>query len=278
MTEYLTVDGGTIAYEVAGAGPLIVLAHGMGDSRAAYRAMVPSLVAAGYRVAAVDLRGCGESSTAWSDWSRTAIAGDLIAVVRHLGGPAVVVGHSISGGAATIAAALEPSLVSAVVELAPFTRKQSVRLGDLRVKRLRRGMTRLLGAGLFGSVRLWRAYLDVAYPGTKPADWTERLDRVGELLSEPGRMKALQGMGRSAPTDAGAQLGNVRCPVLVVMGTLDPDWADPHAEGSAVVGDLPAGLGRLDMIEGAGHYPHDQFPDQVVSLMLAFLGSDAVRA
>lgn len=278
MTEYLAVDGGTIAYEVTGSGPLIVLAHGMGDSRAAYRAVIPSLVAAGHRVAAVDLRGCGESSTDWPDWSRTAIAGDLLAVIRHLGGPAVLVGHSISGGAATIAAAREPSLVTAVVELAPFTRKQSIRLSDLRVKRFRQGMLRLLGAGVLGSIPLWRSYLDVAYPGVKPADWTERLGRIDSLLREPGRMKALQGMGRSAPTDASAQLGNVRCPVLVVMGTLDPDWADPHAEGSAVIDDLPSGLGRLEMIEGAGHYPHDQFPDQVVSLVLSFLGSDIARA
>ncbi|MFJ4835985.1 alpha/beta fold hydrolase [Streptomyces sp. NPDC088747] len=278
MTEYLAVDGGTIAYEVAGSGPLIVLAHGMGDSRAAYRAVLPQLVAAGYRVAAVDLRGCGESSVGWPAWSRTAIAGDLLAVVRHLGGPAVLVGHSISGGAATIAAALEPSLITAVVELAPFTRKQSVRLGDLKVKRFRQGMLRLVGAGVLGSVPLWRSYLDVAYPGTKPADWTERLGRIDSLLREPGRMKALQGMGRSAPTDAGAQLGNVRCPVLVVMGTLDPDWTDPHAEGSAIVDALPSGLGRLETIEGAGHYPHDQFPDQVVSLILAFLRADAARA
>ncbi|MFE2521762.1 alpha/beta fold hydrolase [Streptomyces mirabilis] len=278
MTEYLAVDGGTIAYEVAGSGPLIVLAHGMGDSRAAYREVIPPLVAAGYRVAAVDLRGCGESSVGWPAWSRTAIAGDLLAVVRHLGGPAVLVGHSISGGAATIAAAQEPSLITTVVELAPFTRKQSIRLGDLRVKRFRQGMLRLLGTGAFGSVPLWRSYLDVAYPGVKPADWAERLGRVDSLLREPGRMKAMRGMGRSAPTDAGAQLGIVRCPVLVMMGTLDPDWADPHAEGSAIIDALPSGLGRLEMIEGAGHYPHDQFPEQVVSLMLAFIGSDTARA
>ncbi|MFA3877914.1 alpha/beta fold hydrolase [Streptomyces sp. MMCC 100] len=278
MTEYLAVDGGTIAYEVTGSGPLIVLAHGMGDSRAAYRAVIPQLVAAGHRVAAVDLRGSGESGVDWPEWSRTAIAGDLLALIRHLGGPAVLVGHSVSGGAATIAAAREPSLVTSVVELAPFTRKQSVRPGDLRVRRFRRGMLRLIATGVFGSLRLWRSYLDVAYPGVKPADWAERLDRIESLLREPGRMKAMQGMGRSAPTDAGAQLGNVRCPVLVVMGTLDPDWADPHAEGSAVVDALPSGLGRLEMIEGAGHYPHDQFPDEVVSLVLAFLRSDAARA
>ncbi|MGW4427926.1 alpha/beta fold hydrolase [Streptomyces tendae] len=278
MTEYLAVDSGTIAYEVTGSGPLIVLAHGMGDSRAAYRAVVPQLVTAGYRVAAVDLRGCGESSVDWPAWSRSDIAGDLLALVRHLGGPAVLVGHSVSGGAVTIAAAREPSLVTSVVELAPFTRKQSVRLGDLRVRRFRRGMVRLLGAGLLGSPRLWRSYLDVAYPGVRPADWAERLGRIETLLREPGRMKAMQAMGRSAPTDAGARLGDVRCPVLVVMGTLDPDWADPRAEGAAVVDALPAGLGRLEMIEGAGHYPHDQYPDRVAALVLDFLHSDAARA
>ncbi|MFD5448994.1 alpha/beta fold hydrolase [Streptomyces sp. NPDC003470] len=278
MTEYLAVDGGTLAYEVAGTGPLIVLAHGVGDSRAAYRAVMPALVAAGHRVAAVDLRGCGESSTDWPAWSRTDIAGDLLAVIRHLGGPAVVVGHSVSGGAATIAAAQEPSLVTAVVELAPFTRKQSIRLGDLRVRRFRRGMLRLLGAGALGSLPLWRSYLDEAYPGVKPADWTERLGRFDASLREPARMKAMQAMGRSAPVDAGARLADVRCPVLIVMGTLDPDWADPHAEGSAIVDALPPGLGRLEMIEGAGHYPHDQFPDQVVALTLGFLRSDAARA
>lgn len=278
MTEYLTVDGGTLAYEVSGSGPLIVLAHGMGDSRAAYRAVVPQLVAAGYRVAAADLRGCGESGVDWPAWSRTDIAGDLLALIRHLGGPAVLVGHSVSGGAATIAAAQDPRLVTAVVELAPFTRKQSVRLADLRVKRFRQGMLRLLGTALFGSVRLWRSYLDVAYPGTKPAHWAERLGRIDTLMREPGRMKAMQGMGRSAPTDAGERLGDVRSPVLIVMGTLDPDWADPRAEGAAIVDALPSGLGSLEMIEGAGHYPHDQFPDRVVSLVLAFLGSEAARA
>ncbi|MER6442199.1 alpha/beta hydrolase [Streptomyces sp. NPDC001185] len=278
MTEHLAVDGGTIAYEVAGSGPLVVLAHGMGDHRAAYRAVTPQLIASGYRVAAVDLRGCGESSADWQDWNRTAIAGDLLTVIRHLGGPAILVGHSISGGAATIAAAQEPELVTAVVELGPFTRKQSMVLRDLRSKRLRQGMLRLTRVMVSGSIPAWRSYLEVAYPGVRPADFNERLDRVEAMLREPGRMKALRGMGRTTPTDAGAQLAHVRCPVLVVMGTDDPDWSDPHAEGVAIVEDLPTGLGRLEMIEGAGHYPHDQYPDQVVALMLSFLRTDTACA
>jgi pimeloyl-ACP methyl ester carboxylesterase len=271
MTEFLSVPDGRLAYEVTGDGPLVVLAHGMGDSRAAYRFVVPRLVAAGYRVANVDLRGAGESSVDWPSYTRTDIAGDLIAVIRHLGGPAVLVGHSISGGAVTIAAAQAPDLVTGLVELAPFTRKQSIGLGDLRVGRFRKGMTRLLLTGLLGRVRWWKSYLDVAYPGVKPADWAAQLDRIEADLTEPGRMKALQKMGRSAPVDAGAQLPHVQCPVLIVEGTLDPDWASPAAEGAAIVAALPAGLGQVALVDGAGHYPHTQFPDQVVALVRPFL-------
>ena len=274
MTEFLAVPDGTIAYDVTGTGPLVVLAHGMGDSRSSYRFVVPQLVAAGYRVANVDLRGCGESSAAWPSYSRTDIAGDLLAVVRHLGGTAVLVGQSISGGSVTIAAAQAPELVTGIVELAPFTRKQSIGLGDLRSKRFRTGMTRLVLAGMLGSTTWWHKYLDLAYP-TKPADWAEQLSANAAMLAEPGRTKALQRMGRTAPTDAGEQLAHVRCPVLVVEGSLDPDWADPRAEGEAVVAALPSGLGTLAVIDGAGHYPHTQTPDATVALLLPFLQAHA---
>ncbi|SDP15115.1 Pimeloyl-ACP methyl ester carboxylesterase [Klenkia soli] len=274
MTEHLTVEGGTIAYELTGTeGPLVVLAHGMGDSRAAYRFLVPELVAAGHRVANVDLRGCGESSAVWPSYSRTDIAGDLLAVVRHLGGPAVLVGHSISGGAVTIAAAQAPELVTALVELTPFTRKQAVSLKDLRSARFRRGMLHLVGTGVLGSAGQWRKYLEIAYPGPKPADWAERSAQVDAMLAEPGRMKAVQKMGMTPATDAGAALGDVRCPVLVVQGTLDPDWASPQAEGEAILAELPDGLGRLAMVEGAGHYPHVQHPARVLAVLLPFLAS-----
>ncbi|WP_127499049.1 alpha/beta fold hydrolase [Actinoplanes solisilvae] len=271
MTEFLSVDGGTLAYEVTGEGPLVVLAHGMGDSRESYRFVIPQLVAAGYRVAAVDLRGAGESSAEWPSYSRTDIAGDLIAVVRHLGGPAVLVGHSISGGAVTIAAATAPDLVEGIVELGPFTRAQAITLGALRSRRYRAGMTRLIMMTMLGSVKWWHRYLDVAFPGRKPEDWADQLRRNAAMLGEPGRMKALQGMGRTTPADAGAQLANVRCPALIVEGSLDPDWADPRAEGEAIVAAMPSGLATVEMIEGAGHYPHTQFPDETVALLLPFL-------
>ncbi|MEV1073680.1 alpha/beta fold hydrolase [Micromonospora parva] len=278
MTEYLDIAGNTIAYDLTGQGPLVVLAHGMGDSRHSYRFVAPALAAAGYRVATVDIRGCGDSSLGWDGYSRTDIAGDLVAVVRHLGGPAVLIGQSISGGAATIAAATAPDVISGVIELAPFTRAQSVDVAGLvRVKRYRAGYLHLAQVLLRGSVASWRNYLNLAIP-TKPADWDSELARIEVKMSEPGRMKVLQAMAKSSPADAGRQLPNVTCPVLVIQGSVDPDWADPRAEGERIIADLPQGLGELAVIEGAGHYPHTQTPDEVVALALPFLARTLTNA
>ncbi|MGZ3145154.1 alpha/beta fold hydrolase [Lentzea chajnantorensis] len=271
MTEHLEIDGNTLAYDLIGQGPLVVLAHGIGDSRHSYRFLAPALAAQGYRVANVDLRGCGDSGVGWDGYSRTDIAGDLVAVIRHLGGPAVIIGQSISGGAATIAAATAPDVVAGVVELAPFTRAQSFDVGGLlRVRRFRAGYAQLAKVMIAGSLPGWTRYLDLAVP-VKPADWTVELARIEAKLGEPGRMGVLQAMCKTSPVDAGARLADVTCPVLVVMGDADPDWADPRAEGEKVLAGLPRGRGELAVIEGAGHYPHVQTPDEVLALCLPFL-------
>jgi len=271
VTEHLSIHDQSIAYDLIGEGPLVVLAHGIGDSRHSYRFLAPALAAAGYRVATVDLRGCGDSSLGWEGYSRTDIGGDLVALVRHLGGPAVIVGHSISGGAATVAAATAPDVVRGVIELAPFTRAQSIDLGGLlRVKRFRSGYWQLAQVVLRGRLANWMTYLEVAYP-TKPADWSTESSRIERKLGEPGRMEVLQAMCKTSPADAGAQLANVRCPVLVIEGSLDPDWADPRAEGERIIAELPDGLGDLAVVDGAGHYLHAQTPDEVLALALPFL-------
>ncbi len=276
MTEFLDVNGGRIAYEVTGAGPLVVLLPGMGITRDFYRSLAAQLAAAGYRVAAADLRGLGESSTGWPSYTRTDVAADALALIRHLGGPAVIVGHSFSGGSATIAAAQAPDLVSAVVEIGPFTRVPKISLAALvRNRRYRKGTRLLLATGLTGSVGTWTRYLDHAFPGPKPAGYRELISALQANLREPGQMAATRKMGRSRPADAQAKLGRIQCPALVIMGTLDPDWPDPGAEADGIVAAMPAGLGRAVMIDGAGHYPHTQFPDQVAAAMLPFLKEHA---
>ena len=269
--RYLEVPGGRIAYQVMGQGPLIVLSHGIGDLRQSYRFLAPVLVKAGYRVANANLRGHGDSSTGFQSISRSDVAGDLLALIRHLGGPAVIVGQSLSGGAATIAAAQAPELVAAIVEINPFTRTQQPNVGALlRIRRYRRGMLRLGGTQLFRSLSAWMRYLDLAYP-TKPADYDDYTAALRAKLTEPGRMAEFLKTLKSTPADAEAQLPNVQCPALIVIGSADPDFPDPAAEGEAIVAALSPGLGTLKLLDGAGHYPHAERPNELAALITNFL-------
>lgn len=59
------------------------------------------------------------------------------------------------------------------------------------------------------------------------------------------------------------------------MGSLDPDFADLAAEGQAIVAAMPRGLGQLAVIDGAGHYPHAQCPDEDTALMIPYLKEHA---
>ncbi|MEV6769812.1 alpha/beta hydrolase [Nocardia sp. NPDC051030] len=283
MTEYVTLEHGRLACDVVGEGPLVVLSHGMGTMRQEFRHLVGPLVAAGYRVVNVDMRGHGESSLDWPSEtgkaaiSRTDVARDLIGVIRHFGGPAVIVGHSLSGGAATIAAAEAPELVSAIVEIDPFTLAQSFHVGALFTsRRYRRGMVRLGLTLTMKTFPWWRRYLDVAYP-TKPADYDAYIAGLGDKLAEPGRWAEFMKTGETTPVDAHARLADVHCPALVIFGAEDPDFADPEAEANAIVAAMPHGLGRVEMVDNGGHYPHAQYADRVAVVLIPFLEQHVAR-
>ena len=63
-----------------------------------------------------------------------------------------------------------------------------------------------------------------------------------------------------------------------MAGSLDPDWADPRAEGENIIARLPAGRGELAVIDSAGHYLQAQAPGEVLALALPFLAGTLARA
>jgi pimeloyl-ACP methyl ester carboxylesterase len=63
------------------------------------------------------------------------------------------------------------------------------------------------------------------------------------------------------------RLSQVKAPALVIMGTRDPDFKRPAQEAQLVATALHA---SLHMIEGAGHYPHAEMPEQVAPLLISF--------
>jgi pimeloyl-ACP methyl ester carboxylesterase len=264
-TRYLDVPGGRLAYDVAGEGPLVICAPSMGDLRAEYRFLAPRLVAAGYRVAVMDVRGHGESSVGWSDYSVAGVGADMVALAQTLGGgPALLVGTSMAGGAAVWAAAEAPELVAGVVLIDPFVRDGE---GPLWVSRLLFGT---LFARPWGPA-LWLRYYASLYPTARPADFVDYARRLGANLREPGRFTALRKMLFASKAASAARLGEVTAPALVVMGTKDRDFKDPAGEARRVAAELRGTHAQVRLIEGAGHYPHAEMPDQTATALVPFL-------
>jgi pimeloyl-ACP methyl ester carboxylesterase len=87
-------------------------------------------------------------------------------------------------------------------------------------------------------------------------------------------MAALQAMLRVSKRDVEVRLHEVRAATLVVMGSKDPDFGDPAEEAETVAKLL---RGRPTMIEGAGHYPHAEFPDETARAVVGFLRATGAR-
>jgi len=146
-----------LAYSLDGVGPLVVLSTGMGDLRAALPDVVGPLAAAGHRVATVDLRGHGGSDTAFRDRGIRTTADDLATLVEHLGGPAALVGQSMSAASTAIVAAERPELVSGLAMLDPYLRVEPIGLGArLMTRTIRRPFGAALSASYHASLHKGR--------------------------------------------------------------------------------------------------------------------------
>ncbi|GHO58488.1 alpha/beta fold hydrolase [Ktedonobacter robiniae] len=84
QTHYLKLADGTIGFDDQGQGPLVLCMPAGGDLRSEYRYPTPQLVAAGYRVVAMDMRGQGESSVDWPSYTDAALGSDMLALIKHL--------------------------------------------------------------------------------------------------------------------------------------------------------------------------------------------------
>jgi pimeloyl-ACP methyl ester carboxylesterase len=90
-------NGCELHYEVTGAGPPVLLVHGLGSCGADWSLQVPAL-AERYTVITVDLRGHGESDKPPGPYTMPMLAADVAGLLEALGlGPAHVVGLSLGG-------------------------------------------------------------------------------------------------------------------------------------------------------------------------------------
>lgn len=261
-------EDGRIAFEVLGDGPLVVGIPGMGELRSSYRHNGEALVAAGFRVALMDLRGHGDSDATFAAYDDVAAGSDALALVEELEGPAVLVGNSMGAGAAVWAAAERPDLVAGLVLLGPFVRQ--VPMNPLVSGAFRLAMTRPW------ATLVWHSYLPSLYPGRKPADFAAHRSAIRASMRRPGHARAFVATTRTSHAPVEARLGQVTAPSLVVMGTADPDFPDPSAEAAWITDHLEDAEQLL--IGGAGHYPQAEEPGQVNAALIAFAQQVHARA
>ncbi|BCJ26927.1 alpha/beta fold hydrolase [Actinocatenispora sera] len=257
-TEFLDVPGGQLAYEVVGPvdGPLVIALPGMGDLRQSYRFLAPRLADAGYRVASVDLRGQGESSTGWDSYRPEAVGADVLALIEHLGGPAVLVATSFSPSAAAWAAVQAPAQVAGLVLLSMFTDNPTMN-----------PVMRLVSGQVMSRRALWLMYWKSLFT-TVPADFAANRELVERSFGRTG-MAAVRAMGDADKTEANASLPRVTVPTLVLYGSKDPDFPDLAAQAKRAQELLPHAT--VQIVDGVKHYPATEAPDVVAPATLQLL-------
>jgi pimeloyl-ACP methyl ester carboxylesterase len=107
----ISVPGGRIHLAEQGTGPLVLLVHGFPESWYSWRHQLPALATAGYRAAAVDVRGYGRSSkpAATDAYRMLELVQDNVSAVHALGKEtAVVISHDWGATIAANSALLRP--------------------------------------------------------------------------------------------------------------------------------------------------------------------------
>ncbi len=261
-TQQIQIQSGTIAFDdTGGPGSLVVMIPGAGDIRQEYRFIAPRLADMGFRVVTMDLRGHGESSSDWPAYGVADTAADLIALLEHLDtGPAIVVGTSFAPAAALWAASDRPELIDQIVlisahlEAGPAWQAAPLKLA--------------LRAPFAG--QMWASQFRKWHPGAPPADLDQHAAALAAMMKDPNRRRAVRETLTANRDGLEQRIARVNVPTLVVMGGADSHFRDPAAVGASIARSTG---GTTHIVEGAGHYPHVEYADDVASAITAFLAS-----
>lgn len=246
----------TLHYEEAGEGPPLVLSHGVIENTRSWARVVP-LLAQRYRTIAYDLRGRGRSSG--GPVSFPALVEDLSRLARRLDAvPFLHVGHSMAGRLTLEHAAAHPEEVRAIACVSgrpdPPAPKLRARLARVAERARREGTT---------------AIMDFWFPTSHPL--AAEATAISAANSAEGTAAAIECSGLSESFVS--RLGEVRAPILVVVG----DGDAPFLDGARLLAERVPGA-ELHVLEGVGHFPNLEAPERLAGLLDAFFSAILVRS
>jgi proline iminopeptidase len=247
--------------------PTILLIHGGpgGFDHSYFKPDFAPLTGVG-QVVYLDLREHGRSAryTA-TGWTFELCADDVRAFCDTVGiAKPVVLGHSMGGIVAMLYGARHPDHPGALILQSTMARFDLGRLVDAFRRVAGDEVAELADRDYGGdpvTVEQWAAVFAAFGPRVPGTDQLARRIRNPDI-GPPG-MDLLRRL------DVVDQLARVRCPTLVCVGRLDP--VTPVAAAREIVDALPRGLGRLAVIDDAGHFPWLDEPSRYWPLLTAFL-------
>jgi pimeloyl-ACP methyl ester carboxylesterase len=247
--------------------PTVVLVHGgPGSYDHSYFKPHFAPLAGAAQVVYLDLRDHGRSARHRpDDWSFEVCADDVRAFCDATGiDRPVVLGHSMGGIVAMLYGARHPGHAGALILQSTMAR--------LDVGRLVEGVR-----GVAGDDVAELARRDYSGDPVTDAEWARVFAAFGPgVPSQPELARRVRnpdvgepGMELLRRVDVVDQLASIVCPTLVCVGELDP--ITPVAAAQEILDALPPGIGRLDVIEGAGHFPWLDAPGRYWSCIDAFV-------
>jgi pimeloyl-ACP methyl ester carboxylesterase len=267
--------------------PLVVLLHGFPEFWWAWRHHLPRLAEAGFHAVAMDLRGYGASDKTPRGYDAMTLADDVAGVVRALGTrTAVLVGHGWGGYVAWTTAARHPDAVSALCVVAaphptPLTRAPRNWFTRAAILHLLAMQTPWLPERRIAKGRYVEQHLQGWSAAASTFPSTEEVARYRAALSLwPSPHCALEyhrWLVRSRLRADGRAFnhimrGPVQVPVLHIGGAGDP--AEPARAVAASARRVEAPFEHR-VLADAGHYPHEEQPEQFARVLLDWL---SVRA
>jgi len=270
------LHGHRVTYRTAGQGPVVLLIHGItGDSRQ-WNQIIPQL-ADRYTVLAPDLLGHGQSAKPRGDYSLGAYAvslRDLLIVLGHR--RATVVGHSLGGGIAMQFSYEYPVFCERLVlvdsgglgpEVHPLLRAATLPGAELVLPLIAHSRLHVVGEAI--GQALGRLGLELGHD-------VAEMTRGYASLSDAEARRAFLHTLRAVIDIAGQRVNATdrlylaqMIPALIVWGRRDPLIPVGHA--AVAHRGMPGS--RLEIFDGAGHFPQLEQPVHFARVLIDFIES-----
>ena len=307
-TSKVSVNGIEMAVTVDGSGPLVILCHGWPELSFSWRHQIPALAAAGYRVAAPDMRGFGDTDapSGVGDYTLFHNVGDMVALVGALGETrAAIVGHDWGAPVAWHAAMFRPDIFPVVAALSvPLSRRargkplEALKAAGITwfywhyfqepgvaeaefeadIDRFMRLVT--YGRGLDLVLKPGGKFLDGGIIPERMPPWLD--DAALAHLTAAYRKSGFRGglnwyrnIDRNWELTAPWQDAKVTVPALFIAGAKDGVIRGPIGQKSlADLENIVPQLRKKVVLPDAGHWIQQERPQEVNAELLAFLKAE----